>query len=176
MIAGVQQAFGRIDVLVNCAAIWRPKPLESTTAADLREHWEANTLGTFLCAQHAGLAMCAQPAGGVIVNVGDWATRRPYRNYAAYFASKGAIPTITRMLAVELSSRNPQVRVSAILPGPVMLPDDLPAAERQQAIDATLLRRAGAPANVVQGVLYLIDNDFVTGDCLTIDGGRSISG
>jgi pteridine reductase len=165
---------GRIDVLVNCAAIWERKRLEDTTAADVRKHFEVNTLGTFLCCQHAGLAMVAQSDGGVIVNIGDWAEIRPYLDYAAYFPSKGAIPTLTRTMAVELGTRNPRVRVNCILPGPVMLPPDLPEAERRESIAGTLVKREGSPRNIAQAVLYCIDNDFVTGDCLTVDGGRSI--
>jgi pteridine reductase len=166
--------FGRLDVLVNCAAVWRAKRLEAVTAADLRQNFDANVLSTFLCAQEAGLAMVAQSEGGCIVNVGDWALARPYPDYAAYFATKGAIPTLTRCLAVELGTRNPRVRVNCILPGPVLLPPDLPEAERRQAINATLVRREGRPENVAQAVLFLVDNDFVTGACITVDGGRSI--
>ena len=166
--------FGRLDVLVNCAAAWTSKKLEDVTAADVRHYFEINTLGTFLCSQRAGLAMVRQPEGGCIVTVGDWAVVRPYVNYAAYFPSKGAIPTLTRTLAVELGSRNPNVRVNCILPGPVLLPPDLPEAERRQAIDATLVKREGRPENIAQAVLFLVDNDFVTGVCLPVDGGRSI--
>lgn len=174
MIQGVLTRFGRIDVLVNCAAIWKAVRLEDVTAAEVRRNFEVNVLGTFLCAQQAGLAMVRQAEGGVIINFGDWAETRPYVNYSAYFASKGAIPTLTRCLAVELGTRNPRVRVNCILPGPVMLPADLPAAEREEAIRATLVQREGSPANIAQAVLYLVENDFVTGSCLTVDGGRSI--
>jgi pteridine reductase len=166
--------FGRIDVLVNCAAAWKSKRLEEITAADVRGYFDANTLGTFLCCQQAGLAMVKQPEGGSIVTFGDWAIERPYLNYAAYFPSKGAIPALTRSLAVELSTRNPRVRVNCVMPGPVMLPPDLPVAEREQAINATLVKREGSPENVVQAVLHFIDNDFVTGACLPVDGGRTV--
>jgi len=166
--------FGRIDVLVNCAAIWNKKPFEEVTAADVRAHFEVNTLATFLCAQYAGLAMVSQESGGNIVNVGDWATVRPYRNYAAYFPSKAAIPGLTRNLAVELGTRNPNIRVNCVLPGPVMLPADLGPEERNSAIRATLVKREGTPHNVVQAVLFFLDNDFVTGVSLPVDGGRSI--
>jgi pteridine reductase len=165
---------GRLDVLVNCAAAWQSKRLEDVTAADVRHYFETNTLGTFLCTQQAGLAMTRQPDGGCIITLGDWAVVRPYVNYAAYFPSKGAIPTLTRCLAVELGSRNPAVRVNCILPGPVLLPPDLPEAERRQAIDATLVKREGRPENIAQAVLFFLDNDFVTGVCLPIDGGRTI--
>jgi pteridine reductase len=166
--------FGRLDVLVNCAAIWRSKRLEEVTAADVRQFFETNTLSTFLCSQQAGLAMVKQPTGGCIVNFGDWAVQRPYLNYAAYFPSKGAIPTLTRTLAIELGTRNPRVRANCILPGPVMLPPDLPEAERQQAINGTLVKREGTADNIANAVLFLVDNDFVTGICLPVDGGRTI--
>jgi pteridine reductase len=174
LIDGTLERFGRLDVLVNCAATWRSKPLEEVTAADVRLHLETNTLSTFVCSQQAGLAMVRQPEGGCIVTLGDWATVRPYVGYSAYFPSKGAIPTLTRTLAVELGSRNPNVRVNCILPGPVLLPPDLPEAERRQAIDATLVKREGRPENIAQAVLFFVDNDFVTGVCLPVDGGRSV--
>jgi pteridine reductase len=166
--------FGRLDVLVHCAAVWHRQRLEDLTAADVRRHFNLNTLATLLCSQQAGLAMVRQPEGGCIVTLGDWAVARPYTEYAAYFTSKGAIPTLTRTLAVELGSRNPRVRVNCILPGPVMLPPELSAAQRQQAIDATLVKREGTPGNIAQAVLFLIDNDFVTGVCLPVDGGRTV--
>ena len=174
MVAGVLKRFGRIDVLVNCAAVWKSKRLEDVTAADVRLHFETNALGTFLCSQHAGLAMVKQAEGGLIVNIGDWAEVRPYLNYAAYFPSKGAVTTMTRCLAVELASRNPSVRVNCILPGPVMLPPDLPQAEKDRAIGATLVQREGSPNNIAQAVLSFLDNDFITGVCMPVDGGRTV--
>ncbi len=174
MVAGVLERFGRIDVLVNCAGVWKSKRLEDVTAADVRLHFDTNTLGTFLCAQQAGLAMVKQETGGVIVNLGDWAEVRPYLNYAAYFPSKGGVTTLTRCLAVELAHRNPKVRVNCVLPGPVLLPPDLPEEEKRQAINATLVKREGSPENIAAAVLAFVDNDFVTGACLPVDGGRTV--
>jgi pteridine reductase len=166
---------GRLDVLVTAAAVWEPKPLEDITAADVRRQFDINALGTFLCCRRAGLIMAAQPEGGAIVTIGDWAIERPYREYAAYFASKGAIPTITRTLAVELARRNPAVRVNCIMPGPVMLPPDLPPEERERSIAGTLVRREGRPEHVAHAVVFLVENDFVTGVSLPVDGGRTIA-
>jgi pteridine reductase len=118
--------------------------------------------------------MVRQPEGGCIITFGDWALARPYVGYAAYFLSKGAVPALTRTLAVELGTRNPRVRVNCIMPGPVMLPLELTEAQRRQAIDATLVKHEGTPGNVAQAVLFLIDNDFVTGACLPVDGGRTV--
>jgi pteridine reductase len=174
MLRQIVDRFGRIDVVANCAAAWKSKRLEEVTAADVRHYFETNTLGTFLVSQQAGLVMVEQPEGGCIIMLGDWAVARPYLNYAAYFPSKGAIPTLTRTLAVELGTRNPSVRVNCILPGPVMLPPDLPQAERDEAIQATLVKREGSPEHIAQAVLFLVDNDFVTGVCLPVDGGRTV--
>jgi len=174
LIARTINQFGRLDVLVNCAAAWKSKRLEEVTASDVRHYFETNTLATFLCTQQAGFAMVKQKEGGSIVTIGDWATQRPYLNYAAYFPSKGAIPTLTRTMAVELGTRNPAVRVNCILPGPVMLPPDLPETDKQQAINATLVKREGQPEHIAQAVLFFLDNDFVTGVCVPVDGGRTI--
>lgn len=174
IVAQTCDAFGRIDLLVNSAAIWPRQKLEEITAADVRRSFDINTLATFVCAQQAGLTMAGQPTGGAIVNVGDWAVTRPYLDHAGYFASKGAIPTLTRTLAVELAERNPRIRVNAVLPGPVMLPADLPEDEREQVIRGTLVKREGSPQNVADAVVFLAENDFVTGVCLPVDGGRSV--
>ncbi len=165
-----------MDVLVTAAAIWKSKSLEQVTAADVRQHFEINALGTFLCCQKAGEIMVRQPEGGAIVTIGDWATARPYPHYAAYFPSKGAIPAMTRMFAVELARRNPAIRVNCILPGPVMVPEDLAEHEVKGSVAGTLLKRLGKPENIAQAVLFLIDNDYVTGVCLPVDGGRTIAG
>ena len=176
MIDQVFDHFGHLDVLVNSAAIYAPLPLEDVTGEEVKQYFQINTLGTFIGCQHAGLKMAEQQSGGVIINIGDWAVARPYTDYAAYFPSKGAISALTRMFAVELSQRNPLVRVNAILPGPVVFPPDLSAEARQQAIDSTLVKHAGSPENVAHAVVFLVENDFVTGVCLPVDGGRTIGG
>lgn len=171
LIDRVRRHFGRLDALVNSAAIWSPTPLPHVLADDVRRFFEINTLSTFVCCQHAGQIMYEQPTGGAIVNIGDWATDRPYRDYSAYFASKGSVPTLTRVFAVELA---PRVRVNAVLPGPVLLPESLSVAERTRAVAGTLLKRAGSPLNVAQAVAALLENDFITGVCLPVDGGRTL--
>lgn len=174
LVRSVWDCFGRVDALVNCAAIYGAKRLEDVTAADVRRNFEANLLGTFLCSQQVGLAMVAQPEGGCIVNFGDWALSRPYPDYAAYFAAKGAIPALTKCFAVELGARNPRVRVNCIHPGPILFPADMSDVEREESIRATLVQRQGQPENIAAAVLFFLENDFVTGVCLPVDGGRTI--
>jgi pteridine reductase len=172
MIDRVHRHFRRLDALVNNAAIWTPTSLATTAADDLRRFFDVNTVATFVGCQHAGLIMADQSSGGAIVNIGDWATRRPYKNYGAYFVSKGAIATLTRMFAVELA---PRVRVNAVLPGPVLLPESLSAKEKSESIAGTLVKRSGRPEHVANAVAFLLEDDFVTGVCLPVDGGRTVA-
>lgn len=174
LFTAVLKRFGRLDALVTTSSVWSEVPLERTTSADLLHSFQINTLGTFLCAKVAGLIMAAQDSGGAIVTIGDWAIKRPYVNYSAYFTAKGAIPTLTRTLAVELGQRNPKVRVNCIHPGPVMFPENASDTEQQELVDSTLVKSANCPETIAQAVLFLVDNSFVTGTCLHVDGGRSI--
>lgn len=174
MFDRIDESFGRIDVLVNAAAIWEPRPLEQVTAAELHRYFAVNAVGSFLAAKAAGLRMAGQPSGGSIVNIGDWATVRPYLDHAAYFPSKGSVETMTRSLAVELGRRNRRVRVNCVQPGPVLLADDIDSDKRQKIAAGLLLGRVGTPEHIAHAVQFLCENDFVTGVCLPVDGGRTI--
>ena len=175
MFSGVLAEFGRLDVLVTCASIWSPKTLEATTAEDLNENFAVNTLGTFICAQSAGEIMVKQSEGGAIITLGDWAIARPYINYAAYFISKGSIPTMTALLANELARRNPKVRVNCVHPGPAMVPDSVTDEERMKIVSRTPARSLGNPEQIAQAVFFFAENEYVTGTSLPVDGGRTIA-
>lgn len=166
--------FGRLDILVNSAGIWQPQPLAEITAADLRRYFDVNAVATFLCARAAGMLMADQPTGGSIVNLGDWGTIRPYLDHAAYFPSKAAVEVMTRSLAVEFAQLNPRIRVNCIQPGPVLLANDVSAEQRQQIASTTLGGRIGKPQHVAHAVQFLSENEFITGVCLPVDGGRSV--
>ncbi len=174
MFQSIVQRFGQLDVLVTTASVWETISLEDVSSEDLLRNFAVNTMGTFLCARRAGLIMANQDDGGAIVTIGDWAIERPYLNHSAYFVSKGALPTLTRTLAVELAARNPKVRVNCIHPGPVMFPPDASEEERQEMVDSTLVKLANCPDSIAQAVQFFIDNPFVTGVCLPIDGGRTV--
>lgn len=174
MFDAIESRFGRLDVLVTTASTWESVPLEQVTADDLWRDFNVNTLGTFLCAHRAGLKMVEQSEGGSIITIGDWAIERPYLNHSSYFVSKGALPTLTRTLAVELAHRNPNVTVNCIHPGPVMFPADCGEDERQALVDSTLVKQANDPRAIAQAVKFFIHNRFVSGTCLPVDGGRSI--
>ncbi|MEL6107491.1 MAG: SDR family oxidoreductase [Planctomycetota bacterium] len=174
LVKETTDAFGRLDVLVNSAAIWWPTRLEDITADEVRRYFEINTLACFLACRAAGAAMRSQPRGGAIINIGDWATERPYLDHAAYFLGKGSIDLMTRSLAVELAQWNQSIRVNCVKPGPVLLAGEVPDEQRRKLCASTLGGDIGTAEHVAHAVCFLCENTFVNGVCLPVDGGRSI--
>ena len=171
-IAEIYRRFGRLDVVVHCAASWERKPLVETKADDVRRNLDEHAVAAFLVAKHSGLAMAEQGSGGAVVLIGDWAVERPYPDFAAYFMGKGSIPTLTRAMAVELAAVNPRVRVNAILPGTVLLGEDAGEETTAQLREAALAKRIGTPEDIAAAAIFFAENSFITGVCLNVDGGR----
>ena len=174
VVGSAIDAMDRLDILVNSAAVWSPTPLDKVTDEEMRRYFDVNSIGTFFCARAAGRHMTQRSSGGAIINLGDWATVRPYLDHAAYFPSKGSIEVMTRSLAVELGRRNPRVRVNCVQPGPVLLAEDVDDEVVRSLADSTLAGRIGTPEDVAHAVRMLCENTFITGVCLPVDGGRSI--
>jgi pteridine reductase len=160
--------WGRLDVLVNSAAIMRRLPLEETTPADWDAIHDLNLRAVFFCTQGAAPALKA--ARGKVVNLADLAGLEPWPGFAAHSISKAGVVMLTKVLALSLT---PEVTVNAIAPGAVLVPEDYPPEERDRLARSTPLRRLGAPSDVVNALLYLLEGgDFVTGETLVVDGGR----
>lgn len=174
MVDAVVARFGRLDVVVTCASVWKAVRLEDADHRALEQMWRANTLATYTVAWKAGLHMIRQEEGGCIVLVGDWAVQRPYRDYLPYFVAKGAIEPMVRTLAIELANRNPRVRVNGIHPGPILLPDSMSPEERDAVRRQTLVKHIGSPYDLADAVLFFARHPFVTGVMLPVDGGRTI--
>lgn len=170
MVAATMQTFGRIDVLINNASVWLRAPLLEITEEAWDRALEVNLKGPFLCAQAVAPMMLRQERG-VILNITDLSAFQVWPGYAHHAASKAGLVALTRSLAVELA---PHVRVNAIAPGTVLLPDDAPPSKRQWAEDKSLLKRVGSPGDVAELAAFLIGNDFVTGGVYFVDGGRAL--
>jgi NAD(P)-dependent dehydrogenase (short-subunit alcohol dehydrogenase family) len=166
--------FGDIHVLVTSAAVYKKTPFDTLTEEDWDFHIDANLKGPFLFALEIGRHLKTRGIDGKIILFSDWAAIRPYANYLPYCVSKAGVICLTKSLAKALG---PKVQVNAIAPGPILLPPDLTEAEKQEVIDATVVKRIGSPQDIVNSVLFLIEgSDFITGHTLMVDGGRLIAG
>ena len=174
LVQEAAERFGRIDILINSAAVWHPTALSEISGDEIRRYLQINAVAPLLCSRAASVVMQHQPCGGSIVMLGDWATTRPYLDHAAYFPSKGAVEATTRSLAVEVASMNPAIRVNCVRPGPVLLGEDVDPDTVQKLRNSTLVNRLGTPEDVAHAVAFLCENTFVTGTCLNVDGGRAI--
>jgi pteridine reductase len=159
---------GSLDVLVNSAAIMIRTPLEEVTEKIWDEIFALNLRAAFFCARAAAARM---NDGGVIINIADLAAFEAWTGYIPHGASKAGAVYITRALAKRLA---PRVRVNAVAPGAVLLPDDWSQSEGERLSSTTPLQRLGSPADVTQAVLYLVDASYVTGETIIVDGGRHV--
>jgi NAD(P)-dependent dehydrogenase (short-subunit alcohol dehydrogenase family) len=162
-------AHGGLDVLLNSAAEMVRTPLGGVTAAQWDDLFALNLRAPFLLAQAA--APHLQRARGAIVNIADIAAEETWPAYIPYSLTKSGLAHLTRSLARVLA---PDVRVNAVAPGAVQLPDEWDESMAARLAETTPLRRLGAPEDVTRAVLYLLEADYVTGTMLAVDGGRLI--
>src|SRR5262249_25807032 len=175
--AGVRQAssrFGRLDALVNMASIFRRTPLATLSPRDFDEMIAANLAAPYHTAIAASRVMLDQHGAdgikGKIVNIGDWATERPYKDHLPYLVAKGGLTTMTLALAKELA---PHIPVVMVQPAMIDPPADLGEDDISAVIVQTPLRRIGSPDDVNRLIVYLLEGtNFVTGACFRVDGGR----
>jgi pteridine reductase len=173
----IESEFGRLDVFVNSAASFLKKPFDDTTVDDWQTVMHTNLRAPFLCTQRAARLMhrTARPDPAVIVNIADLSGIFPWRGYALHGLSKAGIIHLTRVSAYELG---PDVRVNAIAPGAILPPPDVdPQGDFWQHAGQRLpLKRTGHPAQVAQTVVFLAQNDFITGAVIPVDGGEHLIG
>jgi len=160
-----------LDVLVNNASSFRPTPLGGVIEDDWDELMASNLKAPFFLSQAAAVHL--KKNHGSIVNMVDIHARRPLKDYTVYCAAKAGLAMLTLSLAKELG---PEVRVNGVAPGPVLWPDaGLDAATKKSILEATALKRKGSPEDVAGAVLYLVrDAEYITGQIIAVDGGRSI--
>jgi pteridine reductase len=163
---------GRVDILIHNASSFYPIPLGEVTEEQWEDLFATNAKAPFFLSQALGKKMFRR-GRGKIVCIGDWAAYRPYPNFLPYCAAKAALLALSKGLARALA---PKVQVNAVLPGPVMWPEDLKSKKRMDVLKKTPLARAGSPEDVASAVRFFIEgNDFMTGSELHVDGGRHIA-
>jgi pteridine reductase len=160
---------GGLDLLVNNAAIFPHARPEQVSVADWDRVFALNARAPFFCCRAAASLMSA---GGSIVNIADSGVDEAWPGYAVYLASKAALVSLTRSLARAWA---PRIRVNAVAPGPVLLPESFGEEERDKAAKRTALGRVGRATDVADAVLYLDGAEFVTGEVLYVDGGARLA-
>jgi len=169
LIGAVRQKFGSLDVLVNSAAVMIRTPFGETTAKQWDDIMALNLRAPFLLTQAA--APLLKASHGVVVNIADLAAFDTWPAYLPHGISKSGVVHLTRSLARLLA---PEVRVAAIAPGTVLLPDQWDAESAEHLIETTPLHRNGSPEDVTRTVLFILDSDYLTGETIIVDGGRNV--
>ena len=169
LVDGAVAARGSLDVLVNSAAVMLRTPLGQTSATDWDAMFALNVRAPYFLSQRAAPAL--RDARGNIVNIADLAAFETWPAYVPHGLTKAAVVQMTRALARVLA---PEVRVNAIAPGVVLLPEGWSAADADRLRATTPLARLGSPEDVAGAMLYLLDANYVTGEVITVDGGRHV--
>jgi pteridine reductase len=163
--------FGRLDVLVNSASIWRGTPWPDASEADWDLLQGVAAKGAFLCSRAAAPHLKAH-GDGAIINITDLSALVPFPGFVAHSAAKAALLNLTRALAMEMA---PAVRVNAVAPGAVLPPPDYTPEQIAAAASTNLLRRWGSAENVASAVIFLAQAEFITGVLLPVDGGEMLA-
>lgn len=161
---------GRLDVLVNNASSFYPTPLGETTEGQWDDLMGSNLKAPFFLAQ--ALAPLLRKQRGAIVNIVDIYAERPLKDHPVYSMAKAGNAMMVKALALELG---PEVRVNGVAPGAILWPEQgLSQQAQQELLSRTALHRIGTPEEIAGTVLFLVrDADYITGQTIAVDGGRS---
>ena len=172
LVTQAAEVWGRLDVLINNASSFYPTPVGEITEA----HWD-DLMGSNLKAP-IFLSQAATPylkaSQGCIINIVDVHGFRPMKEHPVYCAAKAGLAMLTQSLAKELG---PEIRVNGVAPGAIMWPSsELDPATQESILERTALKRQGSPEDIAKTVKFLVlEGDYITGQVIPVDGGRSIN-
>ena len=169
LVSAAVKRFGALDVLVNSAAVMLRTPVGQVSLEDWDKMFALNLRAPFFLSQAASGVLGER--NGAIVNIADLAAFETWPGYVPHSISKAGVVQMTRAMAHALA---PKVRVNAVAPGTVLLPDDWSPEAGERLSATTPLGRAGSPSDVTDAVLYLLRADYVTGETIIVDGGRHV--
>ena len=173
-VSEAYQQFGRVDLLVNNVGITRDSLLASASNKDIYKTLDTNLLSYIFCCREVLRIMLPQRYGNII-NISSISAQRPNKGQSIYAATKGAIESLTRALSVEMAPKN--IRVNAIAPGIIKTEMVASLLESHKNIvkDRILLKSLGSVDNIIRGIDYLLNNNYVTGEVININGGLSLT-
>jgi pteridine reductase len=166
-----EHAWGGVDVLVNNASAFYPTPVLEATEAQWDELFGSNLKAPFFLANALANSLAAR--WGCIINIGDIHAERGLKNHAIYSMTKAGLAVMTKVLAKEFGA---SIRVNGVAPGAILWADnDLAESEKVEILQRVALGRRGEAVDIAKTVLFLIkDADYMTGQILTVDGGRTL--
>jgi NAD(P)-dependent dehydrogenase (short-subunit alcohol dehydrogenase family) len=170
LFAAVEREFGRLDILVNNVGMFFPAKFEELTEEQWDRIMNTNLKSQFLCAQ-AAAPMLRRSGRGRIVNFASLGGLLAWPSYTHYCVSKAGVIMLTRCLARALA---PEIAVNAIAPGTISFEGDAPELA-EDFIRLAPLKRTGTAKDIDDAVVYLVQSEFVTGQVLVVDGGRSLA-
>ena len=171
IIKEVLNAFPSVDLLINNASTFYPTPIDDIS----EEHWKklvgSNLKGPLFLIQ--GLKQKLKESKGSIINITDTNLSKGVANYSIYSAAKAGLESITKGLARELA---PEIKVNAIAPGAMLEPPDVTWTEEQKSkvIESIPLKRMGSEKDIAEAVKFLAQSQYITGQIIKVDGGRSL--
>ena len=171
IINEVNNSFPSIDLLINNASTFYPTPIDEIS----EDHWEkligSNLKGPLFLIQ--GLKENLKKSNGSIINITDTNLTKGVANYSIYSAAKAGVEAITKGLARELA---PEIKVNAIAPGAMLEPPDVTWTEEQKnkVIENIPLKRMGSEKDIANAVKFLANSEYITGQTIKVDGGRSL--
>jgi NAD(P)-dependent dehydrogenase (short-subunit alcohol dehydrogenase family) len=163
--------FGRLDVLVNSASLWKDTPWPDAGEAEWDLLHGVTAKGAFLCAKAAAPHLSAH-GDGAIVNIVDLSALVPFPGFLPHSAAKAALLNLTYALAMEMA---PAVRVNAVAPGAVLPPPGYTEEQIAMAKKTTLLQRWGTAEDVARTVVFLAQSPYITGALIPVDGGEMLA-
>ncbi len=172
LFGAIHAHFGRLDVQVNSAAIFKRTPLLEITEAEWDEVMGINLKGPFLLTQHAARLMQGN-GGGVIINISDNSGLHPWAARPHHSISKAGVIMLTQVSALALAQSG--IRVNCVVPGPVLVPADADESVLSELAAGLPVGHIGSPRNIADACLFFAQNDFATGSILRVDGGEGLA-
>lgn len=168
LFAAVEKAFGRLDILVNNAGMFSPARIDEMTEEQWDTMLDSNLKAQFMCAQ-AVVPLMRRNGRGRIINLSSIGGILAWPKYTHYCVSKAGVIMLTRCLARALA---PEITVNCVAPGTITFPDELPDSDY---IKRAPLGKTGQGEDIAAAVAFLAASDFITGQVIVVDGGRTLS-
>ncbi|MDC0075206.1 pteridine reductase [Candidatus Thioglobus sp.] len=172
-ISSIVNSIDSLDLLVNNASVFYPKSVDNSEINDWNDVINVNLRAPFFLSK--GLSKKLSIGSGSIINIIDIHADRPLKNHAVYNISKAGLKMMTQTLAKELA---PNIRVNGVSPGSILWPEasaEISEAEKKLMLERIALNRQGSPQDIADTVLFLANSDYITGQIINIDGGRTLN-